>query len=406
MLILLLTFINILSNAQVPQGIPYQAVARNGQGQPLASTNVKVRFSVLDSTATGTAVYVESHSTTTSALGLFTANVGMGTATTGTFSSINWGQNFKFLKVELDTTATGNSYIDLGTQQMMSVPYALYAGRAKVADSVFVSTSGDTLFIGKSNYVLIPGVSIYNNSNGAINGSVLLPFNSVCYDQHISVCGCGGQDSLLYNGHVYPLVEINGQCWFKENLQTNKYRNGSPVLNLSPSSWYGTNLPLYTYYNNDSSLANIYGALYNYKVVQDDSVCPIGWHVSTDCDWMYVEKAIGMNSVEQQLTEIRYIDAVKKLVTTNSNLWYDGVILSYGTNELGLSILGSGKLIVYEAPNMNYYYSGKDSDFQVWTKSKYSEKFYRLIFAQQLRIDRYNSDYYKYSGMSIRCVKN
>jgi len=120
-----------IANAQVPQGIPYQAVARNGQGQPLASANVKVRFSILDSTATGTAVYVESHSATTSALGLFSANVGMGTASTGTFSSINWGQNFKFLKVELDTTATGNGYIDLGTQQMMSVPYAIFSGETK-----------------------------------------------------------------------------------------------------------------------------------------------------------------------------------------------------------------------------------------------------------------------------------
>jgi hypothetical protein len=128
--IIALIYFSINSYAQVPQGIPYQAIARNGQGQPLANTNVKVRFSILDSTATGTAVYVESHNTTTSALGLFTANVGMGNASTGTFSAINWGQNFKFLKVELDTTATGNSYIDLGTQQMMSVPYALYAGSA------------------------------------------------------------------------------------------------------------------------------------------------------------------------------------------------------------------------------------------------------------------------------------
>jgi hypothetical protein len=127
----LLTLLGLITNtyAQVPQGIPYQAIARNGQGQPLANTNVKVRFSILDSTATGTAVYIESHNTTTSALGLFTANVGMGNASTGTFSAINWGQNYKFLKVELDTTATGNSYIDLGTQQMMSVPYALYAGK-------------------------------------------------------------------------------------------------------------------------------------------------------------------------------------------------------------------------------------------------------------------------------------
>ena len=124
-----------IAKAQVPQGIPYQAVTRNAQGQPLASTNVKVRFSILDSIFTGTAIYVETHSLTTSSLGLFTANVGTGTASSGLFNNINWGQNFKFLKVELDTTATGNSYIVLGTQQMMSVPYALYAGSVNNVNS-------------------------------------------------------------------------------------------------------------------------------------------------------------------------------------------------------------------------------------------------------------------------------
>jgi hypothetical protein len=126
----LMLLIASMAKAQVPQGIPYQAVTRNAQGQPLASTNVKVRFSILDSIATGTAIYIEAHSLTTTSLGLFTANVGMGTASTGIFNNINWGQNFKFLKVEIDTTATGNNYIVLGTQQMMSVPYALYAREA------------------------------------------------------------------------------------------------------------------------------------------------------------------------------------------------------------------------------------------------------------------------------------
>ncbi|MFM7079857.1 MAG: hypothetical protein ACKOYC_08715, partial [Bacteroidota bacterium] len=120
---------------QVPQGIPYQAVSRNAAGEPLANKPVKVRFSILDSTITGNAVYVETHSTTTSALGLFVTNVGMGTPATGTFSNINWGQNFKFLKVELDTTASGNNYVNLGTQQMMSVPYAFYAGSAATVAS-------------------------------------------------------------------------------------------------------------------------------------------------------------------------------------------------------------------------------------------------------------------------------
>jgi len=128
----LLLFIKIifsnLAIAQVPQGIPYQAIARNGQGQPLANLPVKVRFSILDSTLTGTAVYSETHEPTTSAQGLFSVNVGMGNSNVGSFGSINWGVNAKFLKVELDTTASGTNYIDLGTQQMMSVPYALFAG--------------------------------------------------------------------------------------------------------------------------------------------------------------------------------------------------------------------------------------------------------------------------------------
>ena len=120
--------------AQAPQGIPYQAIARNASGVAITNTAVKVRFSIRDSIATGPVRYQETHSPTTSALGLFSVNVGMGTVVSGTFSGINWGKNAKFLQVELDP-AGGNTYTDLGTTQMMSVPYALYAGNANNANS-------------------------------------------------------------------------------------------------------------------------------------------------------------------------------------------------------------------------------------------------------------------------------
>lgn len=209
-LLLLLTSIFIfsfqISISQVPQGIPYQAVARNGQGQPLASTNVKVRFSVLDSTATGTAVYVESQSTTTNALGLFTANVGMGTASTGVFSAINWGKNFKFLKVELDTTTTGNSYIDLGTQQMMSVPYALYAGKSG-------SISGSN--------TALPGTSLHGsvNFNGSgQNGFYIIPSGVTILNLLVagSVGGKAG-DRLGLNGAT-EFGGYGGSCGFANVL--------------------------------------------------------------------------------------------------------------------------------------------------------------------------------------------
>jgi hypothetical protein len=210
-----LLIICVLGYAQVPQGIPYQAVARNWQGQPLANTNVKVRFSVLDSTATGTAVYVESHSTTTSALGLFTANVGMGTASTGTFSAINWGQNYKFLKVELDTTATGNSYIDLGTQQMMSVPYALYAGKAIQSDNNILNSNFRQLgFNVSSNWVCPSGVyEVIVELWGGGGGGAPTLVNNTCGGCPYGILG-GSGGSGGYNkskiavipGQIYPIV--------------------------------------------------------------------------------------------------------------------------------------------------------------------------------------------------------
>jgi hypothetical protein len=142
-----------LLKAQAPQGIPYQAIARNASGVAIANTAVKVRFSIRDSIATGAIKYQETHNPTTSALGLFSVNVGMGTVVNGTFSGINWGKNAKFLQVELNTTG-GTTYTDLGTTQMMSVPYALYAGASQNIPQS--SDLGDMLFWNGSGWTKLP----------------------------------------------------------------------------------------------------------------------------------------------------------------------------------------------------------------------------------------------------------
>ena len=102
-------------------------MARDNAGNLIANQNISVRFSIYDATAGGTVVYKETQSVTTNALGLFTANIGQGTVVTGTFSTINWGGGSKFTQVEMDA-AGGTTYVDMGTQQMLSVPYALYSG--------------------------------------------------------------------------------------------------------------------------------------------------------------------------------------------------------------------------------------------------------------------------------------
>lgn len=124
--ILTAILISFLSFAQVPQGISYQAIALNSSGNPVASSNVGIRLSVLDNSATGTALYTETQTKTTNAQGLFNLVIGQGTPTTGNFSAINWGTNSKFLKVEMDITG-GTNYVLVGTTQLLSVPYALAA---------------------------------------------------------------------------------------------------------------------------------------------------------------------------------------------------------------------------------------------------------------------------------------
>ncbi len=129
LLLLIAIFSCTIVFAQVPQAVPYQAVARNNAGNLIANQNISVRLSILNSTAAGPVVFQEKHTVTTNQFGLFTVNLGQGTLLSGTFSGVNWAVNAKYLKVEFDPNG-GNSFINMGTSQLLSVPYALFSGNS------------------------------------------------------------------------------------------------------------------------------------------------------------------------------------------------------------------------------------------------------------------------------------
>ncbi len=119
-------------NAQAPGSFSYQAVVRNSSGNPVTSQAVSYRFSILSGDVSGPVVYSEKHSTTTNQFGLVTLAIGTGTDKTGNLGTLNWGASLYFLKVEIDA-AGGSAYVNMGTTQLLSVPYALHA---KTAESV------------------------------------------------------------------------------------------------------------------------------------------------------------------------------------------------------------------------------------------------------------------------------
>lgn len=129
--------------AQAPEKFTYQAVVRNASNSLVSNASVSVRVSILQGSANGSSVYVETQTTTTNANGLMTIAIGGGNAQQGTFANIDWANGPYFLKTETDPNG-GSNYSVTTTQQLMSVPYALYAKEAAnmPSFSVFPTDSG------------------------------------------------------------------------------------------------------------------------------------------------------------------------------------------------------------------------------------------------------------------------
>lgn len=128
-LTLITFFISAFALAQSPDKMSYQAVIRNGSNKLVVNTAVGMRVSILQSSATGTAVYVETQKPTTNLNGLATIEIGSGTVVSGTFAAIDWSKGPYFIKTETDPSG-GTNYTITGTSQLLSVPYALYAKKA------------------------------------------------------------------------------------------------------------------------------------------------------------------------------------------------------------------------------------------------------------------------------------
>jgi hypothetical protein len=126
-LILIIVLSSVQLTAQSPQGFNYQATVRNNAGELLVNQNANFQFTIVQGSPTGTSLYVESHTTQSDDLGQVVLRVGQGSTLSGDFSQIDWSLGSYYLAIELDT---GNGYVSMGTTQLLSVPYALYADTA------------------------------------------------------------------------------------------------------------------------------------------------------------------------------------------------------------------------------------------------------------------------------------
>lgn len=321
--ILLLTVFNLM--AQAPEKFTYQAVVRNANNTLVTNSLVSVRISILRNSSSGSVVYSETQMLSTNANGLVTMNVGEGNATYGNISNINWDNGTYFLKSEIDPNG-GSNYSISSTQQLLSVPYSLFA---KEAGNGFSGNYNDLTNTPTN-------ISAFNNNVGYITSADLQTLvgqlnnrmdslQTVLSAQSedildlsnsmdsleafvdslraiIEACGCGHQENVCgiatvtdIDGNVYSTVGIGTQCWLKENLRTKHYSDGTYIevgtgsYSLDPARYYP---------NGDSTTVPTYGYLYNWKaVMRNDTTsnlipsgvqgpCPSGWHVPSKAEWL------------------------------------------------------------------------------------------------------------------------
>jgi len=348
----LFLFLPLFSFSQSPAAIPYQAVLRNADGSIIANSSVTITFKIHDSTTSGPVVFEETHAATSNAQGLISLNVGQGSAVFGTINGVNWSTGNKFLQVLLNA---GNGNVDLGTQQMMSVPYALHADET----SMRVSLTGDSLFIGNT-VTIVPGISAANP-----------PAVQYIYD---------------VDGNAYTSVIIGEQEWLAQNLKTSKYCNGDPlVTDLISISWQSSTVGSWAYYNNDPSMNATFGKLYNfYAVVDTRGLCPCGWHVPTTIESSALIDFLGGPLVSG--------GALKSTDTWNAPN-------TGATNTSGFGGQGGG----YRLSNGNY--SNQNVYGYFWTKNTFgTDGVYRRLSFDSAGIQ---SLYYsKRGGLSVRCLKD
>jgi uncharacterized protein (TIGR02145 family) len=203
-------------------------------------------------------------------------------------------------------------------------------------------------------------------------------------------------------GNVYKTVQIGGQLWMAENLETTHYNNGEEILT---TSWIeGESTPKYQWaYDDNPKNAAIYGRLYTWHAVTDGrGVCPIGWRVPTNADWTTLTDYLTNNGYGYGGSG----DDIAKSLAATKRWNTDPTAGNVGNDQASNNSSGFTAL-----PGGNRYIIGQDfillgDAASYWSATENNpETAYWLDIHRSLSKVQFVA-YYKSHGFSVRCLKD
>jgi uncharacterized protein (TIGR02145 family) len=356
--------LSLATFAQAPQGINYQTVIRDGDGNILPLAEISLQMTIRTGAPDGTVVYQETHDATTNAFGLVNLVIGYGVPQTNAFADINWGDGEKYLETAIDMDG-GGSYSVLGVTQFLSVPYALESEHSRAL--TLEDENGNE----------------YEISVDTLGNLISIPI--------IPEFQCGSPFTDSRDGQSYETVQIDDQCWMAENL--------AYLPEVSPSSQGSNTDPyyyVYGYQGTDVVEAKAtenyqnYGTLYNWPASL--TACPTDWHLPTDAEWTVLTDFLGGTNVAGgKMKSTRTApDPHPRWNSPNTG----------ATNSSGFTGLPGGG----RSPNGNFYDLGNGGYF--WRSTVYSTTiaWFRILTYNSATVYRFGSS--MGSGFGVRCLRD
>jgi uncharacterized protein (TIGR02145 family) len=202
-----------------------------------------------------------------------------------------------------------------------------------------------------------------------------------------------GQNIIDNEGNSYKTVVIGTQTWMAQNLNVSKYNDGTAIPNIiDDNQWHNSSEGAYCHYNNDTPMSSIYGKLYNWHVTNptvngNKNVCPTGWHVPSDPEWIILSDYLGGLSV-----------AGGKMKQEGTTIWYNPNVDA--SNSSLFTALPAG----VRDNTGGYYYITSSTHWWSSTTKGDNEAYYRSISSGTGDLTR--TYYSKNNGHSIRCIKD
>ena len=408
--------------AQAPEKFTYQAVVRNANNTLVASSQVGVRVSILQGSANGSAVYVETQTATTNANGLMTLNIGGGSVQQGTFANIDWANGPFFLKTETDPNG-GSNYTVTSAQQLLSVPYALYA---KTAENGFSGDYNDltntpqnvSTFTNDAEYITNAQLTALLTALNNRIDSLQTLLNMVT-PENIDVMSCPEAPTLTdVEGNVYRTVKIGNQCWMRDNLRTAHYSDGT-IVPENTSGTHSYTVPFFYDHTISTIPLEQRGYFYNWTCMMHGAtssntvpsgvqgVCPAGWHVPSRAEWE--------NLYEYLSTHAQYIcgsdteNFAKALASTT--LWQSSTdhACDVGNNQSTNNASGFEAIPAGAVINGDFEYSGY-VEFQTAVFWSSTDDGGSNAYGRKIGYDiphlHWGINHGKDDGFSVRCVRD